>query len=82
MPSLSLRSSISLKSQEIAQGTMPRLWGELSFPIMVYDLPGRQGHVRTTSDSPQPTLKSPVSSETCPVSSGPTQMGPSSLQPL
>lgn len=34
-PTLSLRSSMSLKSQEMAQGTMPRLWGELSFPIMV-----------------------------------------------
>lgn len=73
MPSLSLRSSMSLKSQEIAQGTMPRLWGELSFPIMVYDLPGRQGHVRTTADSLQSALKSPVSSGNCPGSSGPTQ---------
>lgn len=35
VPVLSLRSSMSLKSQEMAQGTTPRLWGELSFPIMV-----------------------------------------------
>lgn len=43
VPVLSLRSSARRKSQEMAQGTTPRLWGELSFPIMVYDLPGGHG---------------------------------------
>lgn len=45
VPVLSLRSSRSLKSQEMAQGTTPRLCGELSLPIMVKDLPGGHGHV-------------------------------------
>lgn len=40
VPVFSLRSLMSLKSQEMAQGTMPRLWVVLSLPIMVYVLPG------------------------------------------
>lgn len=40
IPAFSLRSSITLKSQEMAVGATPRLWVEHSRPIMVYVLPG------------------------------------------
>lgn len=46
VPVFSLRSLMSLKSQEMAQGTMPRLCVLLSLPIMVYVLPYGAGKER------------------------------------
>lgn len=42
-PDFSLRSSITLKSQEMAVGATPRLCVEQSRPIMVYVFPGGGG---------------------------------------
>lgn len=57
VPVRSLRSPSSRKSQEMVQGTTPRLCGELSFPIMVYDWPGAQGarHAQASASPPSPS---------------------------